>query len=205
MFSCRDITQRICRRLEACDVFNLVKVNEKAHEMIMPLLIGAVVGRREIRQNIAFTVTTIPLLGIMESFPANIVRGDDTYTVSRALRIRELEAEIVCMARSTAYISYRYAYVIKGHVQHHICMFENGVCISYELLRPLTLCAYLDVVGTGDVIDRPNPRLMEALRALGVVSTRYAWPTMIIETQRCVNWSILNSEELLQLVAGWVE
>ncbi len=207
MFSCRDITQRICRHLEACDVFNLVKVNKKAHEMVTSLLDRTTMGCREFKGDIVFTVTTIPLLDIRELVPAGVTKRGETYSISRVLRIRELRAEILhIIPQSPTYnrpmtLPQKYVYIVDDRVKHFICAnTTNGVCRAYTPIIAPSVHEYLNDVGTGSIISEFNWGLMRAMRVRGVGAQMSLCTTT---TASHAIAPVLTSEEFLRFIISF--
>ncbi len=203
MFSCRDITQRICRHLEACDVFNLVKVNKKAHEIITPLLDGTMMGWREFKGDIAFMVTTIPLLDIRELIPIEVTKRGETYSISRVLRIRELRAEILHIVPQDRIgsLSQKYVYIVDDRVKHFIYAYTmNGVWQAYTPIISPSVHEYLNDVGTGSIISEYNVSLMKAMKARGV-GARMSLCTNTTASR--IIALVLTSEEFLRFIISF--
>ncbi len=94
---CTDVMQCICMQLEACDILELMKTNKRVRACVSPLLVGAVINKREMVGNVLSNVSIIPLLNIRESTPLCIMVGKNMLCVRRLSRVVELNAEMFCI------------------------------------------------------------------------------------------------------------
>ncbi len=123
MFSCIDTVSLICRRLEACDVISLRRVDKGTHEVVSRLLVGAVVNKQEIREKALFNVSSIPLLDINECFPLYVrtaVWPFKSFCMRRLCRVPELNAEMCCIFMPPYPGRPVCVYVVDGCVKHII-------------------------------------------------------------------------------------
>ncbi len=206
MFSCRDITQHICKRLEARDVFNLMRAGKKAYEMISSLLVGSVVGKREVRGDTDVMVHVIPLLNISESVPVGIASGSVFYNITRVLRLRELRDEVVLLASPSNEYRQICVYVIDDYVRH---------CISFMLGRLSSVSSIPRAYKLGDLEN--VLRLLGTYKCVNVQLTRTVKMCLPFDDKkstssalgnrvrlRC-NIHILTSERFLRFIAGATE
>ncbi len=204
MFDCRDITQRICKYLEACDVFNLMRANKRAHEAVSALLIGATVGRVETIGDTTFVIVDIPLLDIRETFPVKIISAGSVYNISRVLRVRELRAEVVYVSRYSQRLhTHTYVYVVNDQVKHYICVSDvHGTFHPYTPLRVYSLRDVLNRAITGDLHVKYNYVLLTAIRARGIGA--YSSEDEALDALP-FTLRILTTETFLRFVVGFDE
>ncbi len=213
MFSCIDITRLICRRLEACDVVELMKINKTAYRLVSSLLVGSVVGKREIRGAIddrcVWIHNDLPLLDIKESFPAVIVSYGGWINMKRLYRIPELKAEMVYVYHDFPYDHPpRCVYAVDGCVKHIAVFEKSNDAVIYSLaeydLKLFTLLT--DVRILKRTYGRRSPALSAKARAYGATCARKATKSGDadkIYLGRLSDVCILSSKEFVQYIVGF--